>query len=245
MTDIALRTEHLGVALGGNRVLTDVSVDVGQGEGVAVLGANGSGKSTLIRSALGVVPSDRGQVHILGAPLGPLTPWHRIGYVPQRAPDASAVPTSVEEVVRSGGLAGRRPRRANRTAVTDAMEALGVQDLAHRAFARLSGGQQQRVLVARALVRRPDLLIMDEPTTGMDLASIEALIAALAVHRATGGTLVVVLHGIGAFSSVLDRSIVLDAGHVVTDPSPEELPHHPAAKTVDAGWGLRNDRSIT
>ncbi|HMO10160.1 MAG TPA: metal ABC transporter ATP-binding protein [Actinotalea sp.] len=215
----ALRTEHLDVVLGGSRILTDVSLTVRPGEVVALLGANGSGKSTLVRAALGVVPSS-GAVTLFDTPLGPRAPWHRIGYVPQRLPGSTGVPTTASEVVRAGLLSRRRLRPASRRQALAALDAVGVAGRANQPVQELSGGQQQRVLIARALIRRPDLLVLDEPTTGIDLGTIATFVATIDQMRRSGTAVVVVLHETEAFASMLDRAVVLRHGRVVHDGPP-------------------------
>ncbi|WP_225754756.1 metal ABC transporter ATP-binding protein [Actinotalea sp. Marseille-Q4924] len=221
MTDVLTAT-GLRVTLGGATILHDVDLTVTDGEVVGLLGANGSGKSTLVRALVGAVPLERGAVRLFGEPLGRRTPWHRIGYVPQRVAVGSGVPATAEEVVVSGLLHGHRllpPRHARRRAA----EALGLVGLGHlggRACQELSGGQQQRVLIARALVRRPDLLLLDEPVAGVDLPSQEAFAQALRDLAAAGTTVVVVLHELGALAPLVRRAVVLRHGRVVHDGAP-------------------------
>ncbi|MBC7289892.1 MAG: ATP-binding cassette domain-containing protein [Actinotalea sp.] len=221
MTDVLTAT-GLRVSLGGATILHDVDLTVTDGEVVGLLGANGSGKSTLVRALVGVVPHERGTVRLFGEPLGRRTPWKRIGYVPQRVAVGSGVPATAHEVVISGLLHGRRlvpPRHARRRA-SEALELVGLDHLGHRACQELSGGQQQRVLIARALVRRPDLLLLDEPVAGVDLPSQQAFADALRDLAATGTTVVVVLHELGALAPLVRRAVVLRHGRVVHDGAP-------------------------
>nr|WP_297426891.1 ATP-binding cassette domain-containing protein [uncultured Actinotalea sp.] len=221
MTDV-LTAAGLRVTLGGATILHDVDLTVTDGEVVGLLGANGSGKSTLVRALVGVVPLERGTVRLFGEPLGRRTPWERVGYVPQRVSVASGVPATAHEVVVSGLLHGRRllpPRHAGRRA-DEALELMGLGHLGHRACQELSGGQQQRVLIARALVRDPDLLLLDEPVAGVDLPSQEAFARALGDLAAAGTTVVVVLHELGALAPLVRRAVVLRHGRVVHDGAP-------------------------
>lgn len=221
MTD-AIRAAGLHVELGGTTILHHVDLTVPTGEVVALLGANGSGKSTLVRTAVGVVPFQRGTVELLGAPLGRTVPWERIGYVPQRVSATSGIPATATEVVVSGTIGGRRllpPRDARRRAL-DALDAIGLADHAHRAVRELSGGQQQRVLIARALVREPDLLVLDEPVAGVDLPSQEIFARALTRLAQRGTTVLVVLHELGALAPLVRRAVVLRHGRVVHDGAP-------------------------
>jgi zinc transport system ATP-binding protein len=216
-------------------VLRGVTVAVDVGEVVAVLGANGSGKSTLIRAALGLVPTLTGEIRLFGRPLrgraGRFTAWDRIGYVPQRLGAGSGVPATVREVVSTGRLARRglgRPARApDRRAVDAALGAVGLLDRATDPVATLSGGQQQRTLIARALAGEPDLLILDEPTAGVDAASQEAFAAALHRFVDGGGTVLLVAHELGPLRPLISRAVVVHHGVIVHDgPVPEPAGHH-------------------
>ena len=201
----AVSARGLHVELGGAAILHHVDLTVADGEVVALLGANGSGKSTLVRALIGVVPAGRGEVSLLGRPLGRSVPWDRIGYVPQRVSATTGVPATAEEVVVSGTIHGRRvlPPRDARARAREALASVGLADAAGRAVRELSGGQQQRVLIARALVRRPDLLLLDEPVAGVDLPSQEAFAAALSGLAAAGTTILVVLHELGALAPLV------------------------------------------
>ncbi|MBF0686921.1 MAG: metal ABC transporter ATP-binding protein [Cellulomonas sp.] len=218
----AIEAEGVHVTLGGQPIVRGVDLTVPTRQVLALLGANGSGKSTLVRALLGVVPHVAGSVRLLGAPLGPDVPWQRVGYVPQRMAAAGGVPTTALEVVVSGMLYGRRlrPPRDRRARALAALDALGVADLQERRVQELSGGQQQRVLIARALVREPALLVLDEPTSGIDLPTQRTFVDALSRLRDAGTTVVVVLHEIGPFAPLIDRSVVLRHGRVVHDGPP-------------------------
>ncbi|MDO8120234.1 metal ABC transporter ATP-binding protein [Isoptericola sp. b490] len=221
-----LRARGVDVSLGGRRILAAVDLTVQPGEVVALLGANGSGKSTLVRAALGVVPTSAGEIRLFDQPLAS-APWRRIGYVPQRVPAVTGVPTTACEVVRAGLLSGHRLRRGTRAQAVAALDAMGMAALAHRPVQEMSGGQQQRVLIARALVREPDLLVLDEPTTGIDLGTIETFVATIDRMRRAGTAVVVVLHETESFAAMLDRAVVLRHGRVVHDgpPPPARAEH--------------------
>lgn len=202
-------------------VLHDISLRVAAGEVVAVLGANGSGKSTLIRALLGLLPLTSGEVRLFGVPLSRFRQRHRIGYVPQRIGAGSAVPATVTELVSAGRLARRRmplpARAADREAVARAIATVGLSDRAGDPVSTLSGGQQQRALIARALATEPELLVLDEPTAGVDADSQLAFAAALRGFVETGGTVVLVTHELGPLAPLIDRTIVLAQGQVVHD----------------------------
>jgi zinc transport system ATP-binding protein len=213
-----------GVALGGRPVLRGIDLSVSHGEVLAVLGANGSGKSTLVRAMTGLVPMSHGSVSLFGVPLHDFADWHRVGFVPQRATAASGVPASVWEVVTSGRLSRRRVfrpmRAADREAVGSAIEAVGLTPQARHGVATLSGGQQQRVLIARALAGQPELLVLDEPTAGVDAPSQDAFAAALESLVRAGATVVLVAHELGPLAPLIERVVWMRDGRVAHDGPP-------------------------
>ncbi|WP_240619656.1 metal ABC transporter ATP-binding protein [Blastococcus sp. TF02-8] len=217
----AVRLRDASIGYDDVPIVTSVDLTVQRGEAVAVLGSNGSGKTTLARGMLGLAPVLGGEVELLGAPVGRLRDRGRVGYVPQRHTVSGAVPATVREVVSVGRLARlglfRRLRAADRVAVGEAVAAVGLADRMEEPVASLSGGQQRRVLVARALAAQPELLIMDEPTAGVDAASQEALAGVLARISAAGTTLLVVTHETGPLTGVLTRAVVVDQGGVRYD----------------------------
>lgn len=214
-----IEARDLHVTLDSSHILRGIDLSVTSGEVVALLGANGSGKSTLVRALVGILPASRGSVSLYGKPLGPAVPWKRVGYVPQRVSATTGVPSTALEVVSSGLLYGRQirmPRGARATAL-DALARVGLADRANRAVSELSGGQQQRVLIARALVRDPDLLVLDEPVAGVDRHSQEAFAATLTGLVELGTTILVVLHELGSFAPLISRTVVLQHGTKVHD----------------------------
>ncbi|MET9589814.1 metal ABC transporter ATP-binding protein [Streptomyces sp. NPDC006516] len=216
--------------LGARPVLRGVDLTVRRGEVVALLGANGSGKSTAVRSVIGQVPLTGGTVELFGTPLRRFRQWARVGYVPQRTTAAGGVPATIREVVASGRLSRTRflpLGRQDRAAVDRAIELVGLTERAEDSVNALSGGQHQRVLIARALVAEPEVLIMDEPMAGVDLASQEILAATLREQVAGGATVLLVLHELGALEPLIDRAIVLRDGCVMHDgPPPEAVGQH-------------------
>jgi len=220
----ALLVREASVALGGRPVLRGIDLALAEGEAVALLGSNGSGKSTLVRAALGLVPLARGSVELFGTPLARFSSWERVGYVPQRLSVGAGVPATVWEVVASGRLARRgllRPLgRADRAAIAHALDAVELGDRRHDSASALSGGQQQRVLIARALAGRPDLLVLDEPTAGVDLHSQQAFADVLGSVAASGATVLLVAHELGALEPLIHRTVVLHDGRVAYDGAP-------------------------
>ncbi|MFI9118635.1 metal ABC transporter ATP-binding protein [Streptomyces bikiniensis] len=235
-------------ALGARPVLRGVDLTVHRGEVVALLGANGSGKSTAVRSVIGQVPLTGGTIELFGTEQKRFRDWARVGYVPQRTTAASGVPATVREVVTSGRLSRRRFGRlakADRAAVERAIALVGLADRAGDPVDALSGGQHQRVLIARALASEPELLIMDEPMAGVDLASQEVLASTLREQVAGGATVLLVLHELGPLEPLIDRAVVLRDGCVVHDGPPPEavgqhaLPGHDHVHPHAAGEPLR------
>jgi zinc transport system ATP-binding protein len=250
---VAIRLRDASIGYGDVPIVAHVDLTVRHGEAVAVLGSNGSGKTTLARGLLGLATVLGGEVRVLGAPVGRLPDQRgRVGYVPQRHTVSGAVPATVREVVGVGRLARlglfRRLGPGDRSAVADAVAAVGLADRINDPVASLSGGQQRRVLVARALAAEPELLIMDEPTAGVDAASQEALAAVLADVSATGTTLAVVTHETGPLSGVLRRAIVVDHGRIRYDgplagAGPDTDGHHHSGDPVEPeGRGYRLDQ---
>lgn len=245
MTAPIIDVRDASVAYGHRAVLHDVSLTVTAGEVVAVLGANGSGKSTLIRTILGLVPLTAGEVRLFGTPLRRFRQWRRIGYVPQRIGAGGGVPATVAEVVAAGRLARRglfRPfRAADRAAVAAALRAVGLADRAADPVATLSGGQQQRALIARALAGEPELLVLDEPTAGVDAASQEAFADALRGFVAGGKTVLLVAHELGPLRPLISRAVVIRDGAIAHDGAVPELVHdhvHPHGPEATGMWHL-------
>jgi zinc transport system ATP-binding protein len=214
-------------AYGAQTVLEDVDLRVDPGSFVALVGPNGSGKSTLVRIIVGLLTPSAGTVQVFGESPGRLTHPGRLGYVPQRARIAGEVPATVEEVVAAGRLARRgwwrRPGREDRDVVDHAIDSVALGDMKQRPVLELSGGQQQRVLIAKALAGEPELLVLDEPTAGVDAES-QRLFRDAVVHvmRDHGGAVLLVSHELGAVADDLDRVVVLKR-RVLFDGPPSEL----------------------
>jgi len=208
-------------------VLRDVDLRVGEGEFVAVAGPNGGGKTTLLRLALGLERPTRGRVLLFGEPAAAFRDRHRLGYLAQRMRVGVDAPATVREVVEAGRAAIRpfgRLRGEDRDAVAEAIELVGLAPLASRPLSRLSGGQQQRAFIAKALAAQPALLVLDEPTTGVDVEAQEALAVLLEqLNRELRVTIVYVSHEFGAVEHVVER-LVLVRQQIVFDGRPSALP---------------------
>ncbi|MEV5352489.1 metal ABC transporter ATP-binding protein [Streptomyces sp. NPDC093516] len=230
MTEPVVSLRGVRADLGSRPVLRGIDLTVRHGEVVALLGANGSGKSTAVRSVIGQVQPAAGEIRLFGTERRRFRDWHRVGYVPQRTTAASGVPATVTEVVLSGRLSRARfgvLRKADHAAVRRALELVGMADRAKDPVDALSGGQHQRVLIARALASEPELLIMDEPMAGVDLASQEVLAHTLTEQVSQGATVLLVLHELGPLEPLIDRAVVLRDGCVVHDgPPPKAVGQH-------------------
>jgi len=192
--------ENLTVGYGRKAVLEGVKAKILEGDAIGLLGANGSGKTTLLKSIAGILPPSEGKIRFEG------TKRPVIGYVPQRESLDQSFLLSNLEVVEMG-LCGRVPPgrflgRAERTAAMQALERTGAADLAHKRFAEISGGQKQRVLIARALAADPDLLLLDEPTAGVDAPAVKAITELLQLWNTPGMTIVMVNHDLPVVRAV-------------------------------------------
>jgi zinc transport system ATP-binding protein len=164
--------EDVGFSYEGQTVLRDVNFTVYERDFVGVIGTNGAGKTTLLRLMVGLLKPTSGQIKLFGTPINRFKEWDQIGYVPQKNSFNPLFPATVMEVVQSGMYNRRRMfRRLKQEEINqcrDAMRVMRVEDLADKLIGQLSGGQQQRVFLARAMVNKPELLILDEPTVGID-----------------------------------------------------------------------------
>jgi zinc transport system ATP-binding protein len=232
---IAVRSATFGYA--DRAVLTDATFDIHAGEVVALLGPNGSGKTTLVKGLLGLNDHLRGEVRLFGTPLAQFREHPRIGYVPQRHSLSTSVRATVAEVVAIGRLPHRHwwslPRRGDAAIVDESLDLVGLADRAQEDVSTLSGGQQRRVLIARALAAQPDVLLMDEPTAGVDAASQQVLAEVLRRLAARGTTMLIVTHELDALADVVSRVICTRNGRVDFDgPLVDYLTGHECADEV-------------
>jgi len=213
--------------LQGQRVLSGVDLRVGEGEFVAIAGPNGGGKTTLLRLALGLERPTRGRALLFDELAHHSSKRACIGYLAQRSQIRLHAPATVRDVVEAGRAPLRllgRLSREDRRAVDEAIERVGLSHLATRPMRRLSGGQQQRAFIAKALASRPRLLVLDEPTTGVDVEAQEALGDLLRrLHEDLGVTILYVSHEFGAVEAFVER-LVLVRERIVFDGPPSELP---------------------
>ena len=225
----AVELRNVSFAYGhGAPVLRDVDLRIQQGEFVAIAGPNGGGKTTLIRLILGLERPTSGEALLFGEPAGSFSRRHTLGYLAQRTRLGTEAPATVREVVSAGrmatgGLFG--PLRARDRAIIDeAIARVGLTQRASSSIQTLSGGQQQRAFIAKALAAEPSLLVLDEPTSGVDVEAQENLAELLArLHDELGTTIVYVSHEFGAVERFVER-LLLVRGTIVFDGPPTDLP---------------------
>jgi ABC-type Mn2+/Zn2+ transport system ATPase subunit len=206
---VVLAIDNMTVSYNGNRVLYDVSLEVNAGERVAIVGPNGAGKSTLFRAIVGLIPMERGSVRF-----GANGKRTEVGYLTQRSMVDWRFPVTVYDVVmmgrigKIGWLHWYRP--ADREAVRHSLDQVGMGDYANRQIAELSGGQQQRVFIARALAQEAEILLMDEPFTGVDLPSQEGILEIIDNLARRGIALLVSTHNLTLAVDRFDRLALLN-----------------------------------
>ena len=209
---LSLKGARLGYP--GAVVLENVDLQVGRGEFWFVIGPNGSGKTTLLRTLLGLLEPQDGRVERDSGSASRA----RTGFVPQQCEFSHALPTTVREFVSLGAIGGDRPRSKREEDLAWALERAPLKGMGDRNYWSLSGGQRQRALVARALVRRPSLLVLDEPTEGMDLGSQEKFLATVeALHRDEGSTILFVTHQIEIAARYATHVALVYGGQLVAD----------------------------
>jgi zinc transport system ATP-binding protein len=209
-----IRVSNLSFKYGSKDVLKDISFSVKSGDYIGLVGPNGSGKSTLIRLILGLESPQAGTVSVFDRPLQQFAEWHRIGYLPQRSSTMNRFfPATVREIVGLGWTpeSGHDLRRARAGAIETAMELMDITDIRGKLIGELSGGQQQRVLLARALVREPELLILDEPTVAIDPEIREKFLSLIAdLNEKRSVTIILVTHDTGNVGKYARRLLYLD-----------------------------------
>ncbi|NPA06379.1 MAG: metal ABC transporter ATP-binding protein [Chloroflexi bacterium] len=211
----AIEVRDVYVSYNGHPVLQGVSLTVPQGSFWALLGPNGAGKTTLLKVIVGLIKPQRGTVRVFGRPPEALGPWRRaLGYVPQHQRVDLYFPIRVKDVVMMGryGMLGffRRPGPEDWRAVDEALERVGIPHLRERPLHALSGGERQRVFLARALVTQPKLLLLDEPTAGVDVAATQSLYELLRDLHKSGMTVVMVSHDVGVVTQFVDSVACLN-----------------------------------
>jgi zinc transport system ATP-binding protein len=226
---LAVRLDDVSFGYDPRRpVLENVSLEIPEGQFVAIAGPNGGGKTTLLRLIVSLSRPQRGTVRVFGEPVRAAARRGFVAYLPQRAHLGIEAPATVREVVSAGRVTRRRlfgPLRADdRRAVEAAINRVGLTARADEPLRTLSGGQQQRAMIAKAIAAEPRLLILDEPTAGVDADAQDALAALLArLHRELGVTILYVSHEFGAVEHVAER-LLLVRGGIAFDGIPADLP---------------------
>ena len=226
MSETLIAARNLYVEHDGNPVLDNVGISVAPGEIVTIVGPNGSGKTTLLRSLIGAIRPLRGEVV--------RRPGLRLGYVPQRLAIDPTLPMTVARFMAlgAGNLAGDKAAVSAGGAIDAALGAAGVAGLTARQLTALSGGQFQRVLLARALLGDPHLLLLDEPTTGLDQAGSAAFYTQIeAVRRQSGAAVLLVSHELHVVMSASDRVVCLN-GHVCCHGAPDVVASAPEYRAL-------------
>jgi zinc/manganese transport system ATP-binding protein len=254
LSDIAVELRGATASRGGRVVWSDVDLTVRAGEFVAVLGPNGVGKSTLLQVVLGLLPLASGEAQVLGAPAGRRN--DRIGYLPQRHTFDDSIRIRGVDVVGLGfdgdrwgvplPLAGRwgARARAGRERVREVIDLVGATSYAERPIGQCSGGEQQRLLIAQALVRRPELLVLDEPLDSLDVtnqASVSGLIQE--VCRSQGVAVMLVAHDVNPILPYLDQVIYLAHGGALMGPPSEVITADTLSRLYGTPIDVLHDRT--
>lgn len=211
-----LSAQGLSFQYNSSEILTDISFRLHMGDYLGIVGPNGSGKSTLIKLILGLLKPSRGLITLFGRTMEEFGDWHKVGYLPQKINSLNPhFPATVREIVSLGLLSTKSyPRRITKSddrRISSALELLDIIDIKNELIGELSGGQQQRVLIARALVSKPALLILDEPTTALDPEVREKFFSILRdLNEKRSVTLIIITHDIGTIGKYASRLLYLD-----------------------------------
>lgn len=221
-----LRVEGVSVTYrNGTTAITDVTFSLPRGTIAALVGINGSGKSTLFKAIMGFVPLASGSVSILGAPAGAALKRNVVAYVPQAEEVDWNFPVLVEDVVMMGryGHMGllRMPRSRDREMVDAALARVGMEPYRKRQIGELSGGQKKRVFLARALAQEGQVILLDEPFTGVDVTTEETIVALLSDLRDEGRVMLVSTHNLGSVPEFCDRAILINRRVLAAGPTGE------------------------
>lgn len=221
--------KNLNFTVRGLNILTSISLEIFNGEYVAIIGPNGGGKTTLIRLLLGLEEPTEGSIKLYGKKIKNFKEWYKIGYVPQRASLVDEnFPATVEDIVKMGRISKRtffrRMSQEDKNAVEDAMIKMDVLNLKDKMVGTLSGGQRQRVMIARAIASYPEILILDEPNTGVDMVSQKNFYALLAkLNKEENITIVFITHDIGVIADDIGRLFTINQKATICNNPKETL----------------------
>ena len=213
--------KNLNFNVNGQTILSNISLEIFSGQYIAIIGPNGGGKTTLIRMLLGLEKPSSGEIRIFGKKLKNFKEWHKIGYVPQRASHVdSSFPATVLDIVKMGRTSQRKLfstfSQEDKNLVHDAMLKMDVLDLTDKMIGTLSGGQRQRVMIARALASKPEILILDEPNTGVDILSQKSFYALLRkLNKENNITIVFITHDIGVIADDIARLFTINQKAII------------------------------
>ena len=221
--------KNLNFSVRGQKILSNISLEIFNGEYVAIIGPNGGGKTTLIRLLLGLDKPTDGKIKLYGKKIKNFKEWHKICYVPQRASLVDEnFPATVEDIVKMGRTSKlsffKGMSEEDKNAVKDAMIKMDVLDLKDKMVGTLSGGQRQRVMIARALASSPEILILDEPNTGVDMVSQKRFYALLAkLNKDENITIVFITHDIGVIADDIGRLFTINQKATICNNPKETL----------------------
>ena len=236
MKDIAaplsngIKAEHVTVTYrNGHTALSDASFEIPAGTITALVGVNGAGKSTLFKAIMGFVPAARGEISVMGMSVKSALAKNMVAYVPQSEDVDWSFPVLVEDVVMMGryGHMGflRRPSAVDHAAVTEALDRVRMEAYRHRQIGELSGGQRKRVFLARALAQQGQVILLDEPFTGVDVQTEDAIVALLQAMRDEGRVILVSTHNLGSVPEFCDRTVLVKGTVLASGPTAEVFTH--------------------
>ncbi|WP_324171733.1 metal ABC transporter ATP-binding protein [Sulfurimonas sp.] len=221
--------KNLTFKIKGQEILSNISLEIYSAEYIAIIGPNGGGKTTLIRILLGLDAPTSGEVRIFGKKIKKFKEWGKIGYVPQRATHVDAsFPATVQDVVKMGRISQKgffkSFNKEDELIVLDAMQKMDVSELKDKMIGTLSGGQRQRVMIARALASRPEILILDEPNTGVDVPSQKRFYALLQeLNTNEKITILFITHDIGVIADDIARLFTINQKATICNNPKEAL----------------------
>ena len=228
-----LEVSDLSVARSNSLVIEDANFTIHQGDYVGIVGPNGGGKTTLLLALLNIIPRTKGSIRLFGQDIESFSNWEKVAYVPQDAVNFDPhFPLSVRELVALGRVnrsnLGRTLKQKDWEAVDEALEFMGISDIANRRIGQLSGGQKQRVFVAKALVRKPEIILLDEPIVGVDAGTQEKFYKKLSdLNVAKGITILLVTHDLTAvfcrMSKVMCMNRLVNVAEITEQLEPAEF----------------------